>query len=98
FAATMERAGVDSVTLFARCHHGMIYYDTKFEDARHPGLTRNLLKEQIDALHERNIRAPIYITVGWDEYMARKHPEYVEVSAEGKLGGAAPLQAGWRKL
>jgi hypothetical protein len=28
FAATLERAHVDSVTCFARCHHGWIYYDT----------------------------------------------------------------------
>ncbi len=99
FAATMAEAAVDSVTVFARCHHGMIYYrDTKFSDARHPGLTRDLLGEQIEALHKRGIRAPIYITVGYDEHMAQKHPEYIEVDPEGKRHGAGPLKAGWRKL
>lgn len=98
FADTFQRAAVDSVTLFARCHHGMIYYDTKFTHARHPGLKRDLLKEQIDALHSRGIKAPIYITVGWDEHMARLHPEYIEVDADGKWIGAPPLGAGWRKL
>jgi len=99
FAATMHDAAVDSVTVFARCHHGMIYYlDTKFKDARHPHLTRDLLPEQIEALHRRGIRAPIYITVGWDEFMAERHPEYIEIDAEGKRKGAGPFQAGWRKL
>ena len=27
FAATLAAAHVDSVTCFARCHHGWIYYD-----------------------------------------------------------------------
>ena len=98
FAATMADAAVDSVTVFARCHHGMIYYDTKFKEARHPSLTRNLLGEQIEALHKRGIRAPIYITVGWDEFMAERHPEFIEVDAEGRRQGAPPLKPGWRKL
>ena len=37
FAKTLKEAGVNSITCFARCHHGMIYYDTKFP-AKHPGL------------------------------------------------------------
>ncbi len=98
FAQTLEQAAVDSVTLFARCHHGMIYYDTRFEHARHPGLTRDLLGEQIEAVHKRGIRAPIYISVGLDEHMARRHPECIELSPEGRLQGAPPLKAGWRKL
>lgn len=38
FAQTLEDANVDSITCFAKCHHGMLYYDTKFAEARHPGL------------------------------------------------------------
>ncbi len=97
FAETMAEAAVNSVTVFARCHHGMIYYDTKFP-ARHPHMKRNLLREQIDALHARGIRAPIYITVGLDEYMAARHPEWVEMTPEGRVVGAGPLEPGWRKL
>jgi len=43
FASTIEKAGVNSITCFARCHHGWIYYDTKlFPERRHPHLARNL--------------------------------------------------------
>jgi hypothetical protein len=64
FASTLERARVDSVTCFGRCHHGWIYYDTRaFPERRHPHLKRNLLKEQIEACHARNIRVPIYVTI-----------------------------------
>lgn len=97
FAETLKKAGVNSITCFARCHHGMIYYDTKFP-ARHPGLKRNLLKEQIEACHQVDIRVPIYITVGWDEYIAARHPEWLERTPEGAPYGAGPLQAGWKKL
>ena len=38
FAATLERARVDSITCFARCHHGWIYFDTTaFPERRHGG-------------------------------------------------------------
>ncbi|MBI3912116.1 MAG: beta-galactosidase trimerization domain-containing protein [Armatimonadetes bacterium] len=97
FARTLAEAHVNSVTCFSRCHHGMIYHDTRFE-ARHPGLSRNLLAEQIEACHRHGIRVPIYISVGWDEFQAKRHPEWLEVGVDGKLQGAAPLQAGWRKL
>ncbi|UUZ95523.1 hypothetical protein LJK87_14380 [Paenibacillus sp. P25] len=37
FAAVLEKARVDSITCFARCHHGMIYYDSKENPERiHP--------------------------------------------------------------
>jgi hypothetical protein len=60
FATTLARARVNSITCFARCHHGLIYYDTRLNpERRHPHLQRNLLKEQIDACHARGIRVPI---------------------------------------
>jgi hypothetical protein len=97
FVRTLQDARVNSITCFSRCHHGMIYHDTRFP-ARHPHLERNLLKEQIDACHAAGIRVPIYISVGLDEFMAREHPEWIELGPDGKLRAPAPLQAGWKKL
>ncbi len=98
FANTLKEAGVDSITCFARGHHGMIYYDTEKFPNRHPHLKRNLLMEQIDACHAVGIRVPIYITVGWDEYIARTHPEWIERMPDGKPFGRGPLEAGWKTL
>lgn len=100
FARTLERARVNSVTCFARCHHGWIYFDTQsFPERRHPHLSRDLLREQIEACHARNIRVPIYVTVQWDDFTAREHPEWRVVTAEGCLEGTPPYQAGfYRKL
>lgn len=97
FARTLAEAHVNSVTCFSRCHHGMIYHDTRFE-ARHPGLSCNLLGEQIEACHRRGIRVPVYISVGLDEFQARRRPEWLQISSDGRVVGAAPLQAGWRCL
>jgi hypothetical protein len=97
FVRTLTEAKVNSITCFSKCHHGLIYHDTRFE-ARHPHLEVNLLKEQIEACHGAGIRVPIYISLGLDEFMAHRHPEWIEVNKEGKRAGAPPLQAGWRKL
>jgi hypothetical protein len=96
FAATLKSAAVDSVTCFGRCHHGYIYYDTaKFPERRHPHLTRNLLKDQIEACHRQNIRAPIYITVQWDRYTVDREPGWRQVTESGELQGQKPFAPGF---
>lgn len=79
FATTLEEARVNSITCFARCHHGYLYYDSKeFPDLIHPHLVRkNLLKEQIEACHRHGIKVPIYITVQWDALISKEHPEWM---------------------
>lgn len=98
FAATMRAAHVDSVTLFAKCHHGFSYHPTAV-GTMHPSLGFDLLGAQIEALHEAGIRAPIYISVGWDELMAEVHPEWRQVDAHGRMVGRGPRDArGWRLM
>jgi len=96
FAATLEKARVNSITCFARCHHGWIYYDTKANpERRHPHLAINLLKAQIEACHARNIRVPIYTTVRWDHYTANQHPEWLVMDEKGIIDGTPPFEAGF---
>jgi hypothetical protein len=96
FAETLVKAKVNSITCFARCHHGWLYFDSKaFPDRKHPHLERELLPHQIEACHRRGIRVPIYITVQWDHYTATRHPEWVAHDAEGKVIGTPPFEAGF---
>ncbi|MCX7048892.1 MAG: alpha-L-fucosidase [Candidatus Sumerlaeota bacterium] len=100
FAAIMDEARVDACTVFAKCHHGHLYYETK-HPARHPHLKPglNLLGEQIEALHSRGIRAPIYLSVQCDEFAANTHPEWIALHPDGrqvKHGG--PFNAAWQIL
>lgn len=100
FAETLAEARVNSITCFARCHHGYIYYDTRlFPERRHPHLKRNLLEEQIEACHRRDIRVPIYITVQWDHFTAEEHAEWLMWTADGHVAGTPPHEPGfYRRL
>ena len=100
FADTLKQAHVDSINLFARCHHGWVYFDSqKYAERRHPHLQRDLLREQIEACHARDIKTPVYITVQWDAYTAQRHPEWRVVQADGRLEGTPPYEPGfYRRL
>ncbi|MCX7914726.1 MAG: alpha-L-fucosidase, partial [Verrucomicrobiae bacterium] len=101
FARTLKRAHVTSVTLFAKCHHGHLYYNTRRPE-RHPGLKQgfDLLAAQIEALHRENIRAPIYLSVQVDEYAANTHPEWVARNPDGTpvKWGKGVFSPGWQIL
>lgn len=98
FARTFQAAHVDSVTVFAKCHHGFSYHPTTV-GLMHPALSFDLLAAQIEALHGAGIRAPIYISVGWDELMADAHPEWRLVDRNGCFVGKGPFDIeGWRMM
>ncbi|WP_338720959.1 alpha-L-fucosidase [Devosia sp. XK-2] len=98
FVSTFKSAQVDSVTVFAKCHHGWSYYPTNV-GAPHPNLARpNLLGDMVTALKAADIESPIYISVQWDERNARLHPEWrVRSGAPSRLD-PHQLQAGWHTL
>ena len=87
FAKTLEEAHVDSITCFARCHHGWLYYPSKkFPKLIHPGLkNKNFLLEQIEACHKRGIKVPVYTTAQWDGRIMREHPEWLAVDENGEF-------------
>jgi hypothetical protein len=87
FAGAFRRARVNSVTIFAKCHHGYTYYPSAI-GTPHPSLApgRDLLGEQIVALHRADIRCPIYLTVGWDALAAQNHPEWRALYRDGRFG------------
>ena len=97
FAKTFKDAHVRSVTLFARCHHGYLYYDSKaFPERVHPHLAnKNLLVEQVDALCAAGIRTPVYITVQWDRYTADRHPEWLIQKRDGTHEGGPFTEPGF---
>ncbi len=80
----LKRAEVDSITLFATCHHGYAYYNTRV-GARHPHLSFDLLRAQVDACAEIGIRTPIYLTAGINSYASEIHPEWGEMEPSGKI-------------
>lgn len=96
FGRTFAEAHVNSVCVFARCHHGYCYYPTKI-GTPHPGLTRpDLLGDMIKALRAFNISPGVYTTVVWDELTSQLHPEWRQVTIDKTfIGGEC---AGWKWL
>ncbi len=98
FVRTLKEAYVNSINIFAKCHHGMSYYPTEVGKV-HPHLKGDLLGEMIAACHRESIRAPVYISVAWDEYAASQHQDWLQVDKGGELAGRLPLgDTGWRFL
>ncbi len=97
FAKTVKEAFVSSVTVFARCHHGWLYYlSEKFPELVHPNLiNKNLLLEQVEALHAQGIKAPIYITIQWDYHSATTHPEWLIRNKDGSHQGSSFTEPGF---
>ncbi len=75
---------MNSITVFAKCHHSWIYYPTKV-GSQHPTLRGDLMGRQIKAAHAIGVRAPIYITVGWSETEALKNPGWVSRNRDGTM-------------
>jgi hypothetical protein len=85
FAQTVEMGRVDSMTVFAKCHHGFSYYPTEV-GTRHPNLAvPNLMGAQIEALHGIGVLAPIYVSIMWDDLAGEKEPGWVVARRDGSL-------------
>lgn len=91
FGNTLASAQVDYVVCFAKCHHGMSYYNTR-AGTRHPALTFDLLGAQVEACHRRNIAVSAYLSVVCDEEAARQHPEWQQLGPDGTPRNKTPGQ------
>ena len=83
FTQMLKDTGLDSITVFAKCHHGCFYYkDSKFFP--HPHLKCDLLDEQLAACKEAGVSAKIYISAGYDEHAVQQHPEWLGIYKKGE--------------
>ncbi|MFR4162291.1 MAG: beta-galactosidase trimerization domain-containing protein [Paraclostridium sordellii] len=87
FAQILNESCVNSITCFARCHHGWLYYPSKNNSEMiHPNLkNKNLLIEQIKACHKLDIKVPIYTTVQWDGYISSRFPQWLSRDVNGDV-------------
>ncbi len=82
FQSALRLGSVESITVFAKCHHGLCYYPTR-EGKMHPHLDFDLTGSMVDAAQEIGVRAPIYITAGWSDHDAKEHPEWIAKRHDG---------------
>jgi hypothetical protein len=94
FVETLKSGHVDTVNIFAKCHHGYSYYPTKV-GTMHPKLQFDLLGTMIEGLHSADIRCPVYVSVKWDDLAGMQHPEWVCVKRDGTLKMRPILTGHW---
>ncbi|MFS4456128.1 alpha-L-fucosidase [Maribacter sp. 2304DJ31-5] len=83
FQEALKLGKVNSINVFAKGHHGWSYYDTKAGN-KHPHLSFDLLKAQIEACHEIGVRVQAYFAIGWSQNDYAEHPEWAVINKEGK--------------
>ena len=97
FFDTLETAKVNSIALFAKCHHGYSYFDTKV-GTRHPGLGFDLLGHMVAESAKRKMPVLAYFSLNVDEVFAEAHPEYVAQFRDGKPVDSQIQQSrSWKK-
>lgn len=87
FQQALQIGKLNSITIFAKCHHGWCYYPSE-TGRMHPTLSFDLTGAKIEAAHEIGVKAPIYITVGWSANDADRHPEWCVRKQDGTIDAA----------
>lgn len=83
FQKALIAGHVNSINIFAKCHHGWLYYLNGVTPT-HPGLDFDLVEEMLEACKEINVTTQIYISVGFDDVAYRKNPSWEYKSRQPK--------------
>ena len=103
-AENMASVGIDSLLHFPRDHWGYRYIEGRLGPP-HPNVPADLFGQVQAALKSRNIRTIGYLSVHWDEVMARQFPEWTMRRPDGSPvrrregnGGRVGVEAHWTFL
>jgi hypothetical protein len=96
---TLQAGHVDSITCFAKCHHGWSYHETDV-GRMHPHLDFDLLRAQYEACKEIDVNVPVYISAGVDNMISHDHPEWRQIGVDGAYLGwtAAVTRPGFHSM
>ncbi len=81
--ATLKSAHVQVVHFYARDMYGHSYYETH-RGAEHPHLRKDMLQEMTDVCRRSDIRVIAYFGILFDDRVAKAHPDWRAVDAEGR--------------
>ena len=76
FIRCLKKGHLNSITVFAKCHHGWAYFPSE-ANKMHPGLDFDLLQAILEACKEAGVESPIYISAGFDEKYFIEHPDHM---------------------
>lgn len=92
FVEILRSARVDAVVVFAKDMHGYCYYPSEVGPV-HPGLSRDLLGEQVRACRDAGIEVYAYYCTLWDHHLAEEHPNWLSRRRDGRTHLPEPGQA-----
>ena len=99
FQEMLQRGRVNSINIFAKCHHGWCYYPTKVPlSAMHPSLSFDLLGAMIEACHEIDAKCPVYISAGLDEHLIPAYADWIRRNPDGTTMWAGWLEPGYHEF
>jgi hypothetical protein len=99
FQEMLKLGNVNSINIFAKCHHGWCYYPTKAPlSLMHPSLKFDLLGEMIDACHEIDVKCPVYISAGLDQQLAMYKGEWLRRTKGGDTSWVTWMNAGYQEF
>jgi hypothetical protein len=70
--------------MFAKCHFGNSYYDTKVGH-KHLALSGDFLREVLDRAHASDIKIIAYYSLGTDEWILKRNPDWYQVDEAGAI-------------
>lgn len=82
YVGTLKKANINSLVVFAKCHHGNSYYPTR-AGRRHPALGRDILGEILEECNRQGITPLVYYSVAWDKYVEEKNPDWLQRTKDG---------------
>jgi len=98
FAKTLKDAGVDYITVFARCNLGFAYYPTRIGIV-HPGMQKkDLLGPMVSECHKQGIRVAAYFNAGLSHQEALQHREWCKVNKNGQVMDVHNMGHFFRKM
>lgn len=97
FVATLKKAHVEYINIFAKCNLGFCYYPTKVGTV-YPGLKFDLMGEMIRACKAAGIRVAVYFNAGLSHEEALRHREWCSVNKEGQVYEFNKMDHWFRKM
>jgi len=90
FKQSIKASRVQVVTLFAKDAYGNAFFQTR-HGYFDPGLKFDLVKEQVDALHELGIKVLTHYSVADDSHIDLYHPDWISEDLNHKPLGGGPI-------
>ncbi len=82
YVRTLTDAHVNSVTIFAHCHHGNCYYDTAVGH-KHSRLSFDYVREVATQCRRQDVAVMAYISCAWNHRAGVEHPEWTQRDSDG---------------